>query len=88
MNSKLLRLSMLLLAALVITSTDVHAQKKKKGKSSPVKKEKKDAIKPLKDITKKCKEFDGLFRLYQDTANGDMFIMVTKSQLNKEFLPG
>lgn len=87
MNTKLIRLSMLVFAALLLLSTDVHAQKKKKKrKSDPVKKEKKDEIKPLKYITKKCNEYDGLFRLYQDTASGEMYIMVTSSQLNQEFL--
>lgn len=47
---------------------------------------KKDDIKLIDDLTKKCKKIDGLFPLYQDTTNGSVYLLVKKDQIGKEFI--
>lgn len=77
------------LATLFVASMCVafpaSAQKKKKGKKG----KKTEAAPPedkLKDATKNCISFDGLFKMYQDTVTGKTFIEIKKEQLEKEYI--
>src|ERR1044071_8174798 len=40
----------------------------------------------ITDKVKSSKKFDGLFTVYQDTANGSMLLYVKKNQLGKEYI--
>lgn len=86
----------LLIAALLLTAS-LNAQSKKdkkKKKNQPAvastantdNGSKKDEIKSIDELTKKCKKIEGLFTLYQDTTNGSLFILVKKDQIGKEFI--
>lgn len=76
-----------LAVVLMLATQPAFAQKKKKGKGdSPAKKEKKDEIKKLADVTKKCAHFEGLFDLYQDTASGEAYMLIKADQVGKEFI--
>ena len=68
-----------------------YAQKKDKAVAPPVPASLNDSVKPKKasplaDKTRSSKKADGLFTVYQDTANGTMQLYVKKSQLGKEFI--
>ena len=51
-------------------------------------KTKKEVVKPdpIKDKTKGCEVFDGLFKIYQNKKNGKSFIEIDTSHLDKEFI--
>jgi hypothetical protein len=40
----------------------------------------------ITDKTKSCRKLDGLFPLYQDTANGNVYLLLKKEQLDKEYI--
>lgn len=40
----------------------------------------------IADKIKSCKKLDGLFPLYQDTANGNVYLLLKKEQLDKEYI--
>ncbi|MFY7733605.1 MAG: hypothetical protein ACOVSR_08990, partial [Bacteroidia bacterium] len=40
----------------------------------------------ITDKIKSCKKIDGLFPLYQDTVTGNVFMIVKKEQLDKEYI--
>ncbi|WP_247233272.1 zinc-dependent metalloprotease [Telluribacter sp. SYSU D00476] len=83
------------LAACVVTVplTGAHAQARKEKK-----KEEKEAApaatadkkeappKKLADVIKKCKEYPGLFTMYQDTTNGTAYLLVRNDQVDKEYI--
>lgn len=76
-----------MLLVMAMTAQPLLAQKKKKDKDkAPAAKEKKDEIKELADVTKKCAHFEGLFDLYQDTANGDAYMLIKAEQVGKEYI--
>ncbi len=80
-----------LLLALLIACAPVDAlaqKKKKKGKKAPpiTAKKDKDAIKSMKTMTKKHKVSEGLFPVYQDSTSGATYLLVTKDQLDQDFL--
>ncbi|MDT0551637.1 zinc-dependent metalloprotease [Urechidicola vernalis] len=83
-------LSLLLVVSITLTSNSVNAQKKKNKKSKteqtakPV--PKKDKKKTIADLTKSSKEIDGLFKIYQDTLTGSVNMLITKEQLDKEYI--
>lgn len=82
------------IAALLLAAplTDTHAQKrKKKDKEAPAAAatpaaEKKDDLKKIADVIKKCKEYPGLFTMYQDTVSGTTYLLVKQEQIGKEFI--
>tara|TARA_R110002073_G_scaffold53840_4_gene138892 strand:- start:94845 stop:97460 length:2616 start_codon:yes stop_codon:yes gene_type:complete len=93
MNSRNLRIlwSFILMFA-IIGVQDMDAQrkkkKKKKGKTEQVAKPK-PKPKPKKSIatlTKSSKKIEGLFTIYQDTITGAVKMVVTKDQLNKDYI--
>ena len=57
-------------------------------KNNKKSKTKKEVIKtdPIKDKTKGCEVFDGLFKIYQNKKNGKSFIEIDTSHLDKEFI--
>src|SRR5688572_32504031 len=44
------------------------------------------AKKSISSVTGSSRKVDGLFSLYQDTANGSLHMLVKKDQLGKEFI--
>lgn len=66
------------------SSAQLFCKKKKNEKTTTEKKDKK--TKSIKEVTKKCNSIAGLFALYQDTINGEVYIEIDKSQLEKEFI--
>lgn len=82
---------MVLVLAAVIAASPAMAQKKggKKKKGTPPAAA--DAPKPDKkpsiaSKTKNCVKMSGLFTLYRDTTNGQLFLVVKKEQFGKEFI--
>ncbi|MGC1205038.1 MAG: zinc-dependent metalloprotease [Flavobacteriaceae bacterium] len=76
---------------LCISSSNVHAQKKKKDRkkdnveaAAPT--PKKDKEKSIKDLTKSSKKIEGLFTIYQDTITGSLQMIITEDQLNNEYI--
>ena len=71
-----------ILSLSVLLSFGAFAKKKKPTES----------VKPqpakasIAEKVKACKKQDGLFPLYQDTANGAMYLLVKKDLLNKKFI--
>ena len=80
---------LILSIAFFINSTISNAQYSlfslKNNKKSNTKKE---VVKtdPIKDKTKGCEVFDGLFKIYQNKKNGKSFIEIDTSHLEKEFI--
>src|ERR1044072_5021310 len=76
------KLYILILAAIVFAACSSSKGHKKGVTAAPA---------PAKTTTiadkiKSCKKIDGLFPLYQDTANGSVFMLVKKDQLDKEYI--
>ncbi|MCB0793542.1 MAG: zinc-dependent metalloprotease [Flavobacteriales bacterium] len=67
----------------MLGSPAVHALDKKKETKEPKKEE---GIKPLKEITAKCRLFKGLYPILRDTANGDLYLVLTETLLGRELL--
>jgi hypothetical protein len=68
------------------------SQKKKKNGSPPTQTpastpaKEGDKSKSIADLTKSSKSISGLFQMYQDTITGSVRMVVTQSQLDKEFI--
>ncbi|WP_046755558.1 zinc-dependent metalloprotease [Kordia jejudonensis] len=75
-----------------LASPDATAQRKKRNKKNKGDTEqvapskKKSTQKSIEDLTKKSKKIDGLFTMYQDTITGSLHMLVSKAQLEKEFI--
>jgi len=80
--------SLAILSFLILNSNNAVAQKKKKGKKGKTEapKKDKDALKKISEVTKKSKKIEGLFTIYQDTITGSIKMIVSKEQLNQEFI--
>lgn len=81
----------LILLLAFIASPDANAQRKKrkkdkKGATEKVEPKKKPSKKSIADLTKKSKKMEGLFTIYQDTITGTLQMVVSKEQLEKEFI--
>ncbi len=46
----------------------------------------KEAVKKLKDVTKTCMSFGGLFTFYQDSTSGATHLLIEEKHLNKEYI--
>ena len=66
----------------ILFSILTFAQEKKESGEGDEKPEKKT----ITSITKSCKKTDGLFPIFQDTIKGNIFMMVSKEQLDKEYI--
>lgn len=71
---------------LLFLSVNQSAHAQKKGKSTPEKETPKDDLKKISEVTKRCKKFDGLFTIYQDTIDGSIKMVVKEDQIGKEFI--
>ena len=82
---KLLLLTFALFINCSISNAQYSLFSHKNNKKS---KSKKEVVKadPIKDITKGCEVFDGLFKIYQNKKNGKSFIEIDTSHLDKEFI--
>ena len=81
---------LILMLAFLVTP-DANAQRKKRNKkkkddTEKVVPKKKPTTKTIADLTKKSKKIEGLFTIYQDTITGSLQMVVTKEQLEKEFI--
>jgi hypothetical protein len=56
----------------------------KKGTAAPEKPAEKKTT--IAEKTKACKKTDGLFPLYQDTVNGNLYLLVKKNHLNRQYI--
>lgn len=73
----------LLIAGFGISS---HAQKNNADASSSALPKPSDKRQSIADKTKSCKKMDGLFPLFQDTTNGNLYMLVNKKHLGKPFI--
>lgn len=82
---KLLLLTLALFINCSISNAQYSLFSHKNNKKS---KSKKEVVKadPIKDKTKGCEVFDGLFKIYQNKKNGKSFIEIDTSHLDKEFI--
>ncbi|MDC1063468.1 zinc-dependent metalloprotease [Flavobacteriales bacterium] len=80
---KLLILSLALFINCSISNAQYSLFSHKNNKKSKKEVVKADAI---KDKTKGCEVFDGLFKIYQNKKNGKSFIEIDTSHLDKEFI--
>ncbi|GAL90112.1 zinc-dependent metalloprotease [Jejuia pallidilutea] len=87
-----LRALLLLLVAIFVMPLNTDAQNRKKDKK---KKDKTETAAPVKKasekktiaaLTKSSKKMDGLFTIYQDTITGDLQMLISENDLNKEFI--
>lgn len=89
--SKLFILSATLMLSLGFVSIhEVQAQKKKKKAETTATAtpdpEKKPEKKKFEDVIKGHRKFEGLFTFYQDTASGELKMLIHKAQLGHEYL--
>ena len=64
----------------VLTISSIYAADDKPTKPEEKKKN------TFEEKVKPCKKFDGLFTLYQDTTNGNVWMSLKKSQIDKEYI--
>lgn len=88
--TQLLFKSFVLLFIIMLGSANLHAQKKKK-KAKQAATEMADAAKKkkkktIKELTKTSKMSEGLFPIYRDTVNGSVQMIISKDQLDQEFI--
>lgn len=83
----------LLLMALVLTAPYAATAQKKKKKDDKAAAEqpaapapKKDDKKKIDDLVKGHRKIEGLFTFYQDTTSGELKLVVSKDQLEKEYI--
>ncbi|PHX92494.1 MAG: hypothetical protein CK532_02580 [Flavobacteriales bacterium] len=84
-------LSLLIIAVLSAPAFGNKPPKKKKGAVSlstetKANEKSKEAIPSIESKTKNCTRLDGLFTLFQDSADGKLYLMVNAKQLNTEFI--
>lgn len=83
---KLMTVSAVLFAALLIAvpaDAQRSKRKKRKGKNEAAAP---DKDKDIKELTKNCKVYDGLFKVYQDTLTGKSFLALSEEQLEQEYI--
>lgn len=55
-------------------------------KDTTVKKDSKPQFKTIKEVTEKCKKYNGLFNIYQDTTTGKTYLEITEDKIGKEYV--
>ncbi|GAA4282148.1 zinc-dependent metalloprotease [Gaetbulibacter aestuarii] len=73
----------------MLSPSNVEAQRKRKDKKKDDVEAKTPAPKKDKsiaDLTKSSKKMDGLFTIYQDTITGSLKMVISKDQLDKEYI--
>src|ERR1043166_6158279 len=76
----------ILLYSIALFSMACMSQKKKPVVAAPGAASPGQAKVSIQDKIKSCREHAGLFRLYQDTANGTVYMLVKKEQLDKDYI--
>jgi hypothetical protein len=66
----------------ILCVTQVEAKKKPADPPKPAEKK----TNTFQDKIKSCKKMPGLFTLYRDTANGSLYMVVSKPQLNQTYI--
>ena len=84
-------LSLCMLVVLFLIPQNHEAQnrrnKKKDNNSESVQKPAaEDKEKTIQELVKSSEEFDGLFKIYQDTLKGTIQMLISKDQIDKEFI--
>ena len=88
----MMKRTLLLGMALAAATVPVLAQKKKNNKKKGAPAASAEAPKPKEDKpsivskTKNCKRIPGLFTLFRDTNTGKSYLLIKKTQLDKEFI--
>lgn len=93
-NLKTLRLfGVAFVLALFLMPINAEAQKRSKERKKKNKVEalakpapKKSKEKKIEDLVKSSKKIDGLFTIYQDTITGALQMLITDSQIDKEYI--
>lgn len=80
-----LRIPALLLIGMAL-SLPLQSFGKKKKPVTSASESQKPSTPTIAEKVKKCRKIDGLITLYRDTASGSLYMLVKKSQLNKEFI--
>ncbi|SFD40520.1 zinc-dependent metalloprotease [Algibacter pectinivorans] len=87
---KFIPLSLLIFLLCIPFSTEAQNKKKRNKKNAIEATETKPAKKPkeksIADLTKASKKIEGLFTVYQDTITGELQMVITQNQLDKEFI--
>ena len=71
---------------LVPQNMDAQRKKKKEKETEVTNKDKKDKEKTIEELIKSSKEINGLFKIYQDTITGSLQILISKDQIDKEYI--
>ena len=82
-------LIMAMVLFMIPQNTEAQKKKKKKKKDDTevvTKAPKKAKKKSIKDLTKSSKKIEGLFTIYQDTITGSTQMVISKNQLEKEYI--
>lgn len=75
-----------LLCGFMLVASPASAQKSKKKKKGKTESAAPDKDKSIKELTKNCIEYDGLFKVYQDTVNGKSYLGLTAEQFEQEYI--
>ena len=84
--------SLILVSVISLSAFNLDAQnKKRKNKKDKTEvaatpPEKKSKVKTIAELVKSSKEIDGLFKIYQDTITGSLQMVITKDQLDNEYI--
>ena len=70
----------------ILYAQETKAQENKVLTESKTKETEKTKKKTIEEVLKNTKELTGLFDLYQDTTNGKVYMLIKKSQIDKEFI--
>lgn len=90
--STLWSLACMICLLVFLTPEPINAQSKDKTKveekSSPKDSTatKKDSSKMLSYVVKKCKKYEGLFNMYQDTIEGKAYLEISSDKVGQEFI--
>ncbi len=89
---KMLKSGFLVVLMLCFISNPIEAQNKRKDKKKkqqtemPAAPKKQQKPKTIASLVKKSKKMDGIFTMYQDTISGTLQMLITKDQLDKDFI--
>jgi hypothetical protein len=78
--------SYIILGSSLLLTTPTFGQRKKNKKQTQVAEKPAAGNKSVSELTKACQLSEGLFNLYRDTTNGDLYIEVQANQLDQEFI--
>ena len=88
---RVLKFSCILFASILfLLSQNIQAQNKKKkskkGETTEVTPTPPKKDKTITELVKSSKKIEGLFPVYQDTITGSLQMLISKNQINKEFI--